>query len=87
MGSKGCNKKRCEVCVNVFETDTFSSTVSGETFKINHNLNCDDKCLIYIFTCESCDKKYVQETTGEFRFRWDNYKCNDRKYTMNDDSF
>ena len=87
MGSKGCSKKRCEVCVNVFETDTFSSTVSGETFKINHNLNCDDKCLIYIFTCESCGKKYVQETTGEFRFRWDNYKCNDRKYTMNDDSF
>ena len=32
VGSKGCGKKRCEVCVNVCETDTFSSTVIGETF-------------------------------------------------------
>ena len=29
-------KKRCEVCVNVSETDTFSSIVTGEMFKINH---------------------------------------------------
>ena len=64
MGSKGCGKKRFEVCVNVCETDTFSSTVTGETFKINHKLNCDDKCLIYLFMCECCGKQYVGETTG-----------------------
>ena len=75
--SKGCGKKQCEVCVNVCETNTFSSRVTGETFKINHKLNCDEKCLIYLFTCECCGKQYVGETTGEFRFRWNNYKCND----------
>ena len=69
VGSEGCGKKRCEVCVNVCETDTFSCTVTGETFKINHKLNCDDKCLIYLFTCKYCGKQYVGETTGEFRFR------------------
>ena len=63
VGSKGCGKKRCEVCVNVCETDTFTSTVTGETFKINHKLKCDDKCLIYLFTCECCGKQYVGETT------------------------
>ena len=26
----------------------FFSTVTRETFKTNHKLNCDDKCLIYI---------------------------------------
>ena len=57
VGSKGCGKKRCEVCVNICETDTFASTVTGETFKINHKLNCDDKCLIYLFTCECCGKQ------------------------------
>ena len=87
VGSKGCGKKRCEICVNVCEADTFSSTVTGETFKINHKLNCDDKCLIYLFTCECCGKQYVGETTGEFTFRWNNYKCNDRKYTRNEDCF
>ena len=87
VGSKGCGKKRCEVCVNVCETDTFSSTVTGETFKINHKLNCDNKCLIYLFTCECSGKQYVGETTGEFRFRWNNYKCNDRKYTRHEVCF
>ena len=27
------------------------------------------------------------ETNEEFRFRWNNYKCNDRKYTRNEDCF
>ena len=87
MGSKGCDKKRCEVCVNVCETDTFSSTVTRETFKINHKLNCDDKCLIYLFTCKCCGKQYVGETTGEYRFRWNNNKYNDSKYTRDEDGF
>ena len=38
VGSKGCGKKCCEVCVNVCETDTFTSTVTGETFKINQTI-------------------------------------------------
>ena len=66
---------------------TFSSTVTGKTFKINHNLNYDYKCLIYLFTCECCGKQYVGETTGEFRFRSNNYRCNDRKYNRNEDCF
>ena len=85
MGSKGCGKKRCEVCVNICETDTFSSIVTGETFKRKHKLSCDNKCLIYLFTCECCGRKYVGETTGKFRFRRNNYKCNDRKYVRNED--
>ena len=40
------NKPRCEVCINVIETDIFTSTGTGESFKINHKLNYDDKCLI-----------------------------------------
>ena len=87
MGSKLCGKKQCEICANVFETETFSSTFTEEVFKINHKFNCDDKYLIYLFTCECWVKQYVGETTGEFRFRWNNYKCNDRKYTRNEDCF
>ena len=49
--------------------------------------NCDDKCLIYLFTCGCCGKQYIGETTWEFRFRWNNYKCNDRKYARNEDCF
>ena len=31
VGSFKCNKPRCLVCVNVTETNTFSSTVTGRT--------------------------------------------------------
>ena len=38
VGSRQYKKRRCEVCTNVTETDTFSSTVTGETFQINPEL-------------------------------------------------
>ena len=50
LGSKCC----CNVC----EADTFSSTVTGETIKINHKLKCNDKCPIYLFKCKCCGKQY-----------------------------
>ena len=51
VGSFKCNKPRCEVCINVIETDTFTSTATGESFKINDKFNWDDKCLIYLLVC------------------------------------
>ena len=48
VGSTKCGKKRCEACVNVSKTNTFSSNITDEIYKINHKLNCDDNCLIYL---------------------------------------
>ena len=84
VGSRQCKKRRCEVSTNVTETYTFSSTATGETFQINHELNCDDKCLIYLLKCKVCNKQYVGETTDAFRLRWNNYKDNDRKFQRNE---
>ena len=64
---------------SIQETDTFTSTTKSESFKINHKLNFDDNCLIYLLTCKCCGKQYVGETTDKFRLRWNNYKSNDRK--------
>ena len=74
VGSSKCGKRRCENCNNVTVTSIFSSTVTGDTFKINHSLNCDDKCLIYLVTCKQCNKQYTGETTDLFNNRWNNYK-------------
>ena len=41
VGSYKCGKKRCEVRDVISETDTFSSTDTGESFKINHKFNCN----------------------------------------------
>ena len=77
VGSSKCGKPRCEVCNNVNDTSTFSSTVTGDTFKINHSLNCDDK---YLMTCKQCNKQYTGETTDLFHNRWNNYKDNARRF-------
>ena len=59
IGSSKSGKQRCEVCDNVTDTSIFSSTVTEDTFKINHKIkNCDDKCLIYLVTCKQCNKQY-----------------------------
>ena len=49
-GSFKCGSKRCEVCLNVNETSTFASTVTGKIYIINHKFNCNDKCLLYLLT-------------------------------------
>ena len=42
------------------ENGTFSSTVTGKSFKINHKFNRnDDKCFIYLATCKICNKQYT----------------------------
>ena len=80
LGSRQCKKRRCEVCTNVTETDTFSSTVTGETFQINHEINGDDKCFIYLLKCKVCNKQYVGETTDAFGLRCNNHKGHDRQF-------
>ena len=39
VGSKNRGSKRSEVCINVNETSTFTSTVTGETFIINQKFD------------------------------------------------
>ena len=36
VGSFNCKRPRCQICTYVNETDSFTSTVTGETYKINH---------------------------------------------------
>ena len=67
------------MCLNVSETDVFQSFQTKEQYKINHQLNCNDKCLIYLLSCKVCALQYVVSATGKFRLRWNNYKENNRK--------
>ena len=56
----------------------FTSTVTGDT------LNYYDKSLIYLVTCKRCNKQYTDETTDQFRNRWNKYKDNARKFDRKD---
>ena len=74
-GSCKCGKKRCATCLNNCQTDFFIRSANGKVFKINHQLNCDDKCFVYLLTCRACGIQYVGQTTDKFRYRWNNYKA------------
>ena len=67
------------MCLNVSETDIFRSFQAKEQYNINHQLNCNDKCLIYLLSCKVCGFQYVCSTTDKFRLSWNNYKENNRK--------
>ena len=81
-----CYDKQCEVCENVKETSIFTGTATQNTYKIIHQFNCSEKCLVYLITCNKCFKQYVGQTVDEFfqRWnicqRWNNYKSNDSKF-------
>ena len=47
VGSYKCGGKRCKLYINVNETSTFTSTVTGETHIINHRFACNERCLVY----------------------------------------
>ena len=32
----------------------FDSFTTKKSYKINHKLDCNDKCLIYLFICRTC---------------------------------
>ena len=66
VGSSKCGKQRCEVCNNVTNTTIFSSTVTGNTFKVNRGLKCDDTYLIYLLTGKQYNKQCNGENTDQF---------------------
>ena len=70
VGSCKCGGKRCKVCLNVNETSTFTGTVTGETYIINHRFDCNESCLVYLLTCNKCKMQYVGQTIDHFRLRW-----------------
>ena len=64
----------CQVCHNITETDMFICNNDQRSYKINHSFDCNEKCLIYLLTCNCCQKQYVHQTIDIFRNRWNNYK-------------
>ena len=61
------------------ETDILQSFQTKEQYKINHQLDWNDKCLIFLLSCKACGLQYVGSTTDKFRLRWNNYNENNRK--------
>ena len=75
-----CGGKRCEVCINVNETSTFTSSATGQTYIINQKFDCNERSLVYLLTCNKCKMEYVGQTIDQFRSRWNHFKSDSRKH-------
>ena len=71
VGSRKCNKIRCEVLTILKVQISFLAQLLVR-HRINHYFNCDSKCLVYFTTCRACKLQY---TCDAFRKCWNNYRC------------
>ena len=76
-----CNKKRCQVCPYMKQTDCFSDVSGGKMLSKNvGDLNCDSCNVVYLLQCKTCSKQYVGSATTKFRARFNNYKSSWTKH-------
>ena len=51
VGSFKCGGRHCQACLNVTETEMFTSSSTNQNYRINHEFNCNESYLIYLLTC------------------------------------
>ena len=73
-GTFRCNNSRCDVCNYVILGDSFSSHVTNSSYRINYQLDCNSRNVVYLISCKVCGLQYVGSTTTEFRLRFNNHK-------------
>ena len=81
-GSEPCGKGTCQVCDHITTTNTFTTKVCGEVFKIQSGpLKCNSEKNLYLMRCKICDDTpYVGKAKTKFRLRFNNYKSKHRSF-------
>ena len=76
IGTKGCNRNRCNTCPYVMEINNISFPL--EKFLIKDGFTCTSRNVIYAILCKRCNKIYVGETGRRLgdRFREHLYNIN-----------
>ena len=67
VGSYKYGGKRCEVCINVNETQLLPVLWLERLYIINHRFDCNGRCLIYLLTCNKFKMQHVGQTIDQFR--------------------
>ena len=57
------------MCITLQEATHFSSTFTGLTYKIRHNLTCKSSYSVYLITCKKCSKQYTGSSTDPMNVR------------------
>ena len=52
-------KPTCLTCPTMVRTPSVTSSKTGETVELKHNLNCRSEYSVYVINCRACPYKYV----------------------------
>ena len=65
-----CVTPNCKWCQEVKVTTSITCTTTGRTYRGPENINCRVNNVVYILTCNQCEKQYIGETGRPFIERW-----------------
>ena len=75
-GNFRCEARRCKTCSILATTDTFSSSVTGEHFKLKLCTSCKTSNVIYLIHCRRFGLQYVGETRQALHYRTNSHRFN-----------
>ena len=64
-----CGGKRCTTCEQLIVRDSFHFKSSNYPFKVKHDMDCNNKFVLYVLTCAGCGENYIGETKTKLRER------------------
>ena len=65
-----CVTPNCKWCQELKVTTSIKCTTTGRTYRGPENINCRVNNVVYISTCNQCEKQYIGETGRPFIERW-----------------
>ena len=65
-----CVTPNCKWCQELKVTTSIKCTTTGRTYRGPENINCRVNNVVYILTCNQCEKQYIGETGRPFIERW-----------------
>ena len=61
-GVNKCKNKRCKICDMIIEAKSYTFKNPETKLKIDKNLSCNSKNVVYIIECSECKEIYIGST-------------------------
>ena len=78
FGVTGCGNARCVLCKMdlLDKSPTFNNVITGKTYNIECDFNCNSANIIYLISCrrDDCCFQYVGKTTSKLKTRMNNHR-------------
>ena len=75
-GCRLCTRPNCALCRHHLQPGArITSSVTKNSYQILSNSHCNSANLIYVITCNKCNKQYTGQTSNKLRLRFNNHKA------------